>query len=174
MAKVAKTQINLNFKISPSPSEKNHNTLNISVKVLSTKSLSQSGNSDTNCKQVRITKLCLLTSTEQADPTVVSSLFSTSIDFYFFLKKPLWINRIIRLFTSGTIFDVIGDTIQPERTGCVQRTAQKQAGTHDDAGTVGIVLYINPRQVQADPASVFLGEIHKDMNSCFWTVSVSS
>lgn len=89
MAKVAKTQINLNFKISPSPSEKNLSTPNISVKVLSTKALAHSGNSDANCKQVRITKPCLLTSTDQADPTVVSSLFSTSIDFYFFLKKPL-------------------------------------------------------------------------------------
>lgn len=154
--------------------KKNHNTLNISVKVLSTEALARSGNSDTNCKHMRITKPCLPTSTEQADPTVVLSLFSTSTDFYFFLKKTLWINRIIRLFTPGTIFDVIGDTIQPARTGCVQRTAQKQAGTHDDAGTVGIVLYINPWQVQADPALVFLGEIHKDMNSCFWTVSVSS
>lgn len=43
---------------------------------------------------------------------------------------------------------------------------KKQAGTHS-TGTEGTVLYINPQLLQADPPSVFLGEIHKDMNSCF-------
>lgn len=36
-------------KLSPNPGEKNHNTLIIFVKVLSTKTVAQNGNSDTNC-----------------------------------------------------------------------------------------------------------------------------
>lgn len=53
------------------------------------------------------------------------------------------LNSIIRLFTSGTIVGVIGDTTQSDRTGCIERTTQKQAGTHGDTETLGIVLHVN-------------------------------
>lgn len=84
------------------------------------------------------------------------------------------LNRIVRLFTSGTIVDVTGDTSQSDRTDCVERTTQKQAGTHDDTETLGIVLYVNPRLVQADLTSALLEGIPRHINSCFQIVSAYS